>query len=93
MWAFPGKQLLFMGCELGDDREWSEERGLNWDLLDDPARAGVQKLMRDLNMAYRATPALWEQDTSPDGFQFLLGRFFAAQVKVHGGRNDQRQDH
>ncbi len=45
MWAHPGKQLLFMGCELADDREWSEERGLDWGLLDDPARAGVQRLV------------------------------------------------
>ena len=43
MWAHPGKQLLFMGCELADDREWSEERGLDWYLLHDPARAGIHR--------------------------------------------------
>jgi 1,4-alpha-glucan branching enzyme len=72
MWAFPGKQLLFMGCELADDREWSEEHGLNWDLLHDPARAGVQHLLRDLNAAYRAHPALWTRDTTPEGFGWLV---------------------
>jgi 1,4-alpha-glucan branching enzyme len=71
MWAHPGKQLLFMGCELGDDREWSEERGLNWGLLDDPARAGMQRLVQDLNIAYRATPALWTQDSNPAGFRWI----------------------
>jgi 1,4-alpha-glucan branching enzyme len=71
MWAFPGKQLLFMGSELGDDREWSEARGLDWDLLQDPARAGMQRLVRDLNAAYRATPALWTQDTTPAGFRWI----------------------
>jgi 1,4-alpha-glucan branching enzyme len=71
MWAFPGKQLLFMGIELGDDREWSEERGLDWGLLKDPARAGTHRLMCDLNAAYRATPALWSQDTSPGGFRWI----------------------
>jgi 1,4-alpha-glucan branching enzyme len=71
MWAHPGKQLLFMGSELADDQEWSEERGLNWGLLDDPARAGVQSAVRDLNAAYRDAPALWERDTSPDGFRWL----------------------
>ncbi|GGM46043.1 1,4-alpha-glucan branching enzyme GlgB [Micromonospora sonchi] len=71
MWAHPGKQLLFMGCELADDREWSEERGLDWYLLHDPARAGVQRLVTDLNRAYRDTPALWAQDTSPAGFRWL----------------------
>ena len=73
MWAHPGKQLLFMGCELADDREWSEERGLDWYLLHDPARAGVQRLVGDLNRAYRATPALWAQDTTPSGFRWIAG--------------------
>jgi 1,4-alpha-glucan branching enzyme len=71
MWSFPGKQLLFMGSELGDDREWSEASGLNWDLLSDPSRQGIQRLVRDLNRAYRATPALWTKDTSPEGFRWI----------------------
>jgi 1,4-alpha-glucan branching enzyme len=70
-WSHPGKQLLFMGSELGDTDEWSESRGLNWDLLHDPARAGLQRLVRDLNLAYQHTPALWSQDTSPAGFRWL----------------------
>ncbi|MCX4385605.1 1,4-alpha-glucan branching protein GlgB [Micromonospora peucetia] len=73
MWAHPGKQLLFMGCELADDREWSEERGLDWYLLHDPARAGVQRLVGDLNRVYRGTPALWAQDTEPAGFRWIAG--------------------
>nr|MDT0657211.1 1,4-alpha-glucan branching protein GlgB [Micromonospora sp. DSM 115978] len=72
MWAHPGKQLLFMGCELADDREWSEERGLDWHLLHDPARAGVQRLVRDLNRLYREVPALWTQDTNPNGFRWIV---------------------
>src|SRR6185369_15537076 len=70
-WAHPGKQLLFMGSELGDEQEWSEQRGLDWGLLQDPARAGMQRLVRDLNTAYQNTPALWTLDTSPDGFRWL----------------------
>ena len=54
MWSFPGKQLLFMGSELADEREWSEQRGLDWSMLDDPAHAGVAQLVADLNAAYRA---------------------------------------
>ncbi|MBE1488689.1 1,4-alpha-glucan branching protein GlgB [Plantactinospora soyae] len=72
MWAHPGKQLLFMGCELGDEREWSESRGLDWGLLDDPGRAGIQRLLRDLNRAYRDSPALWSQDTDPAGFRWIV---------------------
>jgi 1,4-alpha-glucan branching enzyme len=71
MWAHPGKQLLFMGSELADDREWSESRGLDWGLPQDPARAGVQRLVRDLNAVYRSTPALYTQDITPDGFRWV----------------------
>jgi 1,4-alpha-glucan branching enzyme len=71
MWAHPGKQLLFMGCELADDREWSEQRGLDWGLREDPARAGVGRLLRDLNAAYRAEPALWSRDTDPEAFRWI----------------------
>jgi 1,4-alpha-glucan branching enzyme len=71
MWSFPGKQLLFMGCELGDEQEWSEERGLDWGLLHDPQRAGLQRLVRDLNGIYTRTPALWSQDITPDGFRWI----------------------
>jgi 1,4-alpha-glucan branching enzyme len=73
MWSFPGKQLLFMGIELADEEEWSEQRGLNWGLLDDPAHRGVSDLVRDLNTAYRGDPALWSQDTTPDGFDWIVG--------------------
>jgi 1,4-alpha-glucan branching enzyme len=72
MWAFPGKQLLFMGCELADDQEWSEQRGLDWGLRDDPAHAGVSRLVADLNRAYRDAPALWSQDTDPAGFRWIV---------------------
>jgi 1,4-alpha-glucan branching enzyme len=71
MWAFPGKQLIFMGSELADDREWNEGGGLPWGLLDDPARAGVQRALRDLNAVYRDSPALWTQDTNPAGFRWI----------------------
>src|SRR5262249_16935688 len=71
MWALPGKKLLFMGGELADDREWSEAAGLPWGLLDDPARAGIQALVRDLNTAYRDLAELWSRDTTPDGFAWL----------------------
>jgi 1,4-alpha-glucan branching enzyme len=71
MWAFSGKQLLMMGSEMGDEQEWSEERGLNWGLLQDPRHGGVKQLVQDLNRVYRATPALWTQDTSPSGFRWI----------------------
>ena len=72
MWAHPGKQLLFMGCEVADPREWDETRGVDWDLRSDPARAGVQRLVRDLNEVYRHEPALWSLDTDPGGFAWIV---------------------
>ena len=71
MWAHPGNKLLFMGSEFAQYREWSHERGLDWDLLSDPRHAGVQRLVSDLNRTYRAIPALWERDFTADGFQWL----------------------
>jgi 1,4-alpha-glucan branching enzyme len=71
MWAHPGKQLLFMGSEFGQGSEWSETRGLDWWVLDFDVHQGVQHLSRDLNAAYKQHPALWQLDTSPDGFRWI----------------------
>ncbi|MGK4583043.1 1,4-alpha-glucan branching protein GlgB [Kitasatospora sp. HPMI-4] len=78
MWSHPGKQLLFMGQEFAQGAEWHHEHGPQWWVLDGqwPAaeeHLGVQRLVRELNRVYRETPALWEQDTSPDGFRWLDG--------------------
>ena len=70
MWAHPGKKLLFMGSELAQEAEWSHERSLDWHLLESPENAGIQTLVRDLNRAYCAQPALWE-DGDPSGFWWL----------------------
>ncbi len=78
MWAHPGKQLLFMGQEFAQGAEWSEAHGPDWWLLDpaygaEPDHRGVRDLVRDLNTVYRASPALWQRDTDPSGFQWLVG--------------------
>jgi len=71
MWAHPGKQLLFMGSEFGQGHEWSEKDGLDWWVLQFEYHSGVQRLMRDLNTAYRESPAMWSQDATPDGFSWI----------------------
>jgi 1,4-alpha-glucan branching enzyme len=71
MWAHPGKQLLFMGGELAQDREWNHDRSLDWHLLDDEGHLGMQRLVADLNKTYKGVPALWEYDSSPDGFRWI----------------------
>ena len=71
MWAHPGKKLLFMGGEFAQRAEWNHDRSLDWHLLDAPAHAGVHRLVRDLNRAYRVEPALFELDGDPAGFQWV----------------------
>jgi 1,4-alpha-glucan branching enzyme len=73
MWAHPGKKLLFMGGEFGQEREWNHDRSLDWHLLDDPDHAGLQRLVRDLNELYRETPALHALDCEPAGFAWIEG--------------------
>ena len=71
MWAHPGKKLLFMGQEFGQEAEWSHERSLDWHLLERPEHAGIQSLVRDLNKAYKDEPALWELDFDGTGFWWI----------------------
>lgn len=71
MWAHPGKQLLFMGSEFGQDAEWAESRSLDWWHLDDPAHRGILQLVTDLNGRYRELDALWSLDVDPAGFQWI----------------------
>ncbi|MFE9301781.1 1,4-alpha-glucan branching enzyme [Streptomyces sp. NPDC006856] len=78
MWAHPGKQLLFMGQEFAQGAEWSEGHGPDWWLLDPSYGAsgdhqGVRTLVGDLNAVYGAVPALWQRDTSPEGFSWVDG--------------------
>jgi 1,4-alpha-glucan branching enzyme len=71
MFAHPGKKLLFMGSEFGQEAEWSHERSLDWHLLEQPGHAGVQRLVRDLNHTYQDEPALWQLDSEGAGFWWL----------------------
>jgi 1,4-alpha-glucan branching enzyme len=73
MWTHPGKKLLFMGCEIGQHREWSHDGEVDWALLQDPAHAGLQMLLRDLNKVYAREPALHASDADPAGFDWIVG--------------------
>ena len=73
MWGHPGKKLLFMGCEFAQRKEWNHDHSLDWHLLAEDKHKGVQSLVRDLNMVYQATPALYEKDCEASGFQWLVG--------------------
>jgi len=75
-WAHPGKQLVFMGGEFGQVREWAEAGTLDWGLLGDPLHGvnlhrGLLTMVGDLNRTYRSTRALYSQDAVPHGFRWI----------------------
>jgi 1,4-alpha-glucan branching enzyme len=69
--AHPGKKLLFMGGEFGQDHEWDHNRALDWQLLEHEPHQGIRNLARDLNHLYRDVPALHEGDCEPWGCQWV----------------------
>jgi 1,4-alpha-glucan branching enzyme len=71
MYTYPGKKLLFMGCEFGQGDEWNCEKALDWYVLDYPLHEGLQKLVADLNAQYKALPALHAHDFEPQGFEWI----------------------
>ena len=72
MFAHPGKKLVFMGGEIGQWREWSHDRQLDWHLLDeDPGHGALRRYVRDLNRTLAAEPALHELDSDAAGFQWI----------------------
>ncbi|HKB55380.1 MAG TPA: 1,4-alpha-glucan branching enzyme, partial [Ramlibacter sp.] len=71
MYAQPGRKLLFMGSEFGQQHEWNHDGELDWGLLQDAGHAGVQRLVRDLNQLYRGRAALHARDDEPAGFSWI----------------------
>ncbi|MFA5950106.1 MAG: 1,4-alpha-glucan branching protein GlgB [Hyphomicrobium sp.] len=71
MWMHPGKKLLFMGSEFAQEREWSHDQSLDWDLLASAEHRGVQSLVRDLNALYRGEGALHQFDCEAAGFSWI----------------------
>ncbi len=70
-WLMPGKKLLFMGCEFGQEREWDFDGELVWAEASEPARQGLQRWISHLNALYRDHPALAHGDHDPRGFAWI----------------------
>ncbi len=71
MYGHPGKKLLFMGSEFGQWREWSEERSLDWHLINEDGHKQLHSFVKDLNKLYKEESSLWEKDFHTDGFQWI----------------------
>ncbi|NNE94367.1 MAG: 1,4-alpha-glucan branching protein GlgB [Verrucomicrobiales bacterium] len=71
MYSHPGKKLLFQGAEIAQGKEWDHGESLDWHLLENPAHAGIQTLVRDLNRLYADETALNELDHDPAGFEWI----------------------
>lgn len=71
MFTHPGKKTLFMSMEFGQWSEWNVWADLEWHLLQFPAHANLKKFVSDLNSLYRSEPALYGQDFSKDGFEWI----------------------
>jgi len=71
MFTYPGKKLLFMGCEFGQGNEWNHENQLDWHVLDYPLHQGIKHLLADVNSLYRKEAALYQLDFEHLGFEWL----------------------
>ena len=71
MVGHPGKQLLFMGGEIAQEREWTHAESIDWHLLDGPLHGGLRAWVRDLHRFQRSAPALHELDAEPAGFEWV----------------------
>lgn len=71
MYTYPGKKLLFMGCEFGQYTEWAHDGSVHWDLLFNEGHAGIKKLVTDLNHLYQKNPALHSSDCDQAGFDWI----------------------
>jgi 1,4-alpha-glucan branching enzyme len=71
MYAHPGKKLIFMGNEIGQFSEWSEQRSLDWHVLGFETHKKLQKYMSVLNHFYLEHPAMWKKDFDPRCFNWI----------------------
>ena len=71
MYCYPGKKLLFMGCEFAQSAEWDHDGSLNWDRLNDARHSGMKHLLADLNAVYKNHDALHSTDCNAEGFEWI----------------------
>lgn len=91
-WTHPGKKLLFMGGEIGQWREWSEERSLDWHLLEYEQHAGLKSFVAQLNKLYTQLRPLYHEDSSWEGFSWLDFRDSNRSILAYVRRDPQTDE-
>ncbi len=71
MFTYPGKKLLFMGCEFAQGTEWDCEKAIDWYVLEYPNHQGIKTLLSDLNRLYHQSPALYHDEFEARGFEWI----------------------
>lgn len=93
MMTHPGKKLLFMGQEFGQCDEWYEKVQLEWELLNYPVHKTLQEYTKTLNNLYINSPALWECDSSPEGFTWVDCKSYQENILayIRSSKDDKQQ--
>lgn len=92
MFTHPGTKLLFMGNEFAQTNEWNFTESLNWDLLQYPPHAGMQQLVKALNLLYRKEPALYTYNFSYEGFEWIDADNADSSVFIYARKSDKAKD-
>jgi 1,4-alpha-glucan branching enzyme len=93
MYTHPGKKLLFMGCDIAQWREWSEDRSLDWHLLESEPHEKLQRFVVNLNRLYRSEPALYQADSSYQGFEWVDFRDWERSIIAYLRKSKDPSEH
>jgi 1,4-alpha-glucan branching enzyme len=92
MFTHPGTKLLFMGNEFAQTNEWNFTESLSWDLLQHAPHAGMQQLVKALNLLYRKEPALYKYNFSYEGFEWINADDADNSVFIYARKSDKAKD-
>jgi 1,4-alpha-glucan branching enzyme len=71
MFTHSGKKTLFMSMEFGQWTEWNAWGDLDWGVLQYKPHQELKGFVADLHKLYKSEPALYTQDFSNDGFEWI----------------------
>ena len=91
MFTYPGKKLLFMGCEFGQGIQWNFNQSLDWYVLDYRLHQGMQTLIKDLNHLYKSHPALFTHDFDHHGFEWIDCHDYEQSVISYRRKDDNQE--